>query len=207
VWQAQPDPNAPDNFVPSWGKEPVLNNLTMEGVRELASFELPQLSDTTSIGIGGEKEIDISPGSLPRTLFAATLCAECLLLFVTIYFGAFAREAASSQSFPVAGTLFSAFAKAGGTLFVFGIALCVPVIASLGILLVSRKWEFLLLTMLTGSAVYWIFRVLQQKHYFGDFGWTRSVLGRVLIPKSESTADRSPQLGEEAPKSTHSRVA
>ncbi len=181
VWQAQLD-RVPDNFVPSWGKEQVLNNLTMKDARELASFELPQLSDTTSIGASGEKEIDISPGSLPRTLFAATLCTECLLLFVIIHLGAFAREAASSESFPVAGTVFSAFAKSGGTLFVFGIALCVPLIASLGILLVSRKWEFLLLTVLIGFAIYWVFRVLQVKRFFGDFAWmTRLVGRRVLI--------------------------
>ncbi len=193
VWQAQPDPNAPDNFVPSWGKEPVLNNLTMEGVRELASFELPQLSDTTSIGVTGEKEIDISPGSLPRTLFAATLCAECLLLFVIIHLGAFAREATSSELFPVAGTLFSAFAKSSGTLFVFGVALCVPLIASLGILLVSRKWEFLLLTALIGCAIYWIFCVLQRKRYFGEFGWILAELGEFYSRRAKRLGPWSKQ--------------
>jgi hypothetical protein len=182
VWESAPNPNPPDNFVPSWGKDYVLNNFTIQDIRELASFELPQLSDTTSLGVGGEKEIDISPGSLPRTLFAATLCAECLLLFVIIYFGAFAREAASSESFPHAGTLFGAFAKSRGTVFVFGIALCVPVIASLGILVVSRKWEFLLLSVLIGFAIYWVFRVLQVKRYFGDFARMRRVVRRGLMP-------------------------
>jgi hypothetical protein len=166
VWEEAANPNPPDNFVPSWDKELLLNNLTIKDVRELAAFEPPQLSDTTSIGVSGEKEIDISPGSLPRTLFAATLCAECLLLFVLIYFGAFAREAVSLGSFPTEGTLFSAFAKSSGTLFVFAITLWVPVAAALGILLVARKWEFLLLTVLVGCAVFWTFRVLQQKRYF-----------------------------------------
>jgi hypothetical protein len=183
--ESAPAPNSPDNFVPSWGKEAMLNNLTMQDVRELASFELPQLSDTTSIGVSGEKEIDISPGSLPRTLFAATLCAECLLLFVIIHLGAFAREAAFSEAFPVAGTLFSAFAKSGGTLLVFGLALCVPFIASLGILIVSRKWEFLLLTALIGCAIYWIFCVLQRKCYFGELAWIPRGARQLLVPKTD----------------------
>ncbi len=170
VWKRTADLNPPDNFVPSWGRDPLLTNLTIKDVRELAPFELPQLSDTTGIGGRDEKEIDISPGSLPRTLFAATVCAECLLLFVIIYFGAFAREAILSKSFPVAGTLFSAFARSGGTLLVFGVVLCVPVVGSLGILLVARKWEFLLLTVMISSAVYWVFRVLQHKPYFRGVG-------------------------------------
>jgi hypothetical protein len=186
--EGAPAQDAPDNFVPSWGRELLLDNLTIKDVRDLASFELPQLSDTTSIGVSGEKEIDISPGSLPRTLFAATLSAECLLLFLIIYFGAFAREVASSESFPAAGTLFSAFAKSRGTVFVLGIALCVPVIASLGVLVVSRKWEFLLLTVLIGCAIYWVFRVLQRKRYFGDLRRIPRGLRRVLVPNNEGTA-------------------
>lgn len=166
VVQAPPDPNQPPNFVPSWGKDLLLNNLTISDVRELATFELPRVSDTTSIGAGGEREIDVSPGSLPRTLFAATLSTESLLLFVIIFFGAFAREAACAKSFPVAGTVFSAFAKSGGTLIVFGLVLCAPVIASVGVLLASRRWEFVLLAALIGCAVYWVFLILQQKHYF-----------------------------------------
>jgi hypothetical protein len=165
VWQAPPDPNQPPNFVPSWGKDLLLNNLTISDVRELATFELPPLSDTTSIG-AGEREIDVSPGSLPRTLFAATLSAESLLLFVVIFFGAFAREVACAKSFPVAGTVFSAFAKSRGTLLVFGLTLCMPVIASVGILLTSQRWEFMLLAALIGYAVFWVFLVLQRKHYF-----------------------------------------
>lgn len=185
VFEAAPDPNAPNNYVSSWGKDLVLNNLTVKDARELASFELPQLSDTTSIGVTGEREIDISPGSLPRTLFSATLCAESLLLFLIVYFGVFVREAASSESFPVPGTVFSAFARSGWTLVVFGIALCVPVIASLGILLISRKWEFLLLAVLISCAVCWNFLVLQEKHYFGNFGWISHIAKGLLTSKRE----------------------
>jgi hypothetical protein len=184
VWEDPTRPDTPDNFVPSWGKDRVLNNLTISDVRELASFELPQLSDTTSIGANGEREIDFSPGSLPRTLFAATLCAECLLLFVIVHFGAFAREAVFSESFPAVGTVFSAFGRSGGTLFIFGVALCVPLIASFAILMVARKWEFILLTVLIGCAVYWVFRVFQRKRYFGEIGWMPRALRQVLMPKS-----------------------
>jgi len=186
--ESPPDASAPANFVPPWGRELLLNNLTIKDVRQLASYELPQLSDTTSIGVTGEREIDVSPGSLPRTLFAATLCAESLLLFVIIFFGAFAREAASSESFPVPGTVFSAFAKSRWTLGVFATALCVPMVASSGVLLVSRNWEFLLLSVLICCAVCWTFYVLQQKRYFGDYSWVARALRRVSDSRSDSPA-------------------
>ena len=169
LWEGVPDPNAPANFVPSYGSELLLNNLTVRDVRALASFELPLVSDTTSIGLSGEREIEITPGSLPRTLYLGTLCAEGFLLFLIIYFGAFTREAASGESFPVRGTLFGAFAGSTATRVVFAFALFVPALSSWTVLWLSRRWPFAVSAGLITLSVFAIFHVLQRKRYFGNF--------------------------------------
>lgn len=175
-----PDPNAPDNFVPQYGSELLLNNLTVRDVRALASFELPLVSDTTSIGLSGEREIEITPGSLPRTLYLATLCAEGFLLFLIIYFGAFTREAASGESFPVRGTLFGAFAGSPATRVVFAFALFVPALSSWTVLWVSRRWPFAVSAGLITLSVFAIVHVLQRKRYFGNFSQLSAKFRRRL---------------------------
>jgi hypothetical protein len=130
-----PNPRAPANFAPA-ADEAALLNLTLGAVRELAKAELPPISNTVKLG-PNEPEVDLTPGSLPRSLYGASLFGQLLLFFVIIYFDAFARKAVSATHFPSQETLFGAFAGARPTLAVFLLALWTPSAVSLGILLVS----------------------------------------------------------------------
>jgi len=87
----------PEYFVPALGKETLLKCLNLRDVRELAGYELPKIPDTTKFGVRGEREVDMSPGSFPRDLYLASLFAQGLLVFVILYFNAFAREAPSQD--------------------------------------------------------------------------------------------------------------
>jgi hypothetical protein len=89
--------------VSSLGRELLLDCLTLHDIRELADFELPTIPDTTKFGVRGEREVDVSPGSLPRDLYLASLFAQAFMIFVLVYFNAFAREAVSSANFPAGG--------------------------------------------------------------------------------------------------------
>jgi hypothetical protein len=83
-----------------------------------------------------------------------------------VHFGAFAGEAVSSEGFPVRGTLFSAFFRSRGPLFVFFLALWSPFCASIALALVSRKWSLVPYTVLIGCAVLFAYLTLQRKGFF-----------------------------------------
>jgi hypothetical protein len=106
--------------------EALMNCVTMRDLRELAQFELPQLSVPAQLGTKIGRDVDLSPGSLPKDPYAASLVAEALLFFALVYFSAFVREAVSSDSFPARGTLFGAFSRTRGVLAVFFVALWAP---------------------------------------------------------------------------------
>lgn len=165
-WPEHKEAQQHENSVPTIGSENFLKYLTLRDVQELARFELPKAAEITlSEGRMG-KQIDITPGSLPRNLYMATASAQVLLLFVIVYFNAFAREAALSGAFPVPGTLFSAFSKSYWTLTVFLLALWSPFLASLSIAVTARKWPFIGLSMLIGFTVVSVHVVFHRKSYF-----------------------------------------
>jgi hypothetical protein len=172
IGNVEGEQSQPENFVPPVGKG-LLENLTVRDVRELAQFELPNISSTIKLGRIEDTNVELTPGSLPRNLYAATLSAEVLLFFVIMYFGAFSREAVSSVAFPSPGTLFSAFTRPFWTLVVFLLAIWTPFLASLGVLIgawqvttLSRKLQLILCSVLIGLAVLSIQTILQQKGYF-----------------------------------------
>jgi hypothetical protein len=157
----------PENLIQTVRKEALLKYLTLADVRELAKFELPEIPpDTTRFASGLGKETDITLGSLPRNLYMATLFAQALLLFVIVYFSAFAREAVSSAAFPVRGTLFSAFSRSYSTLAVFFLALWVPFAASVSVSVASHKWPIVIFTVLIFFAGLSVHIVLHRKSYF-----------------------------------------
>ena len=155
----------PEYFVPALGKETLLKCLNLRDVRELAGYELPKIPDTTKFGVRGEREVDMSPGSFPRDLYLASLFAQGLLVFVILYFNAFAREAVSSENFPPQGTMFSAFSRSAWTLAAFTLALWLPFFASLAVAVTSRKWLLMVCSVLIGSVVFSTTVVLQRKSY------------------------------------------
>jgi hypothetical protein len=154
------------NFVPAVGKEMLLRCLTLRDVRELATFELPTIPDTTKYSGRGGKQVDVAPGTLPRNLYMASLFAAGLLLFVVVYFSAFVREAVSSPTFPAQGTIFGAFSRPFWILAIFALALWAPVAASIGVAVVSRKLPLTLCSVLMGGATLSSHAVLHRKSYF-----------------------------------------
>ena len=156
----------PDNFVRTVGRKELLNNLTLRDVQELAQFELPKVPGITLREGRAGKEIDITPGSLPRNLYMASVSAQLLLFFVIVYFNAFAHEAALSAAFPVPGTLFSAFSSSYWTLLVYFLGLWSPFLASLSMAVTSRDWLLIGLSVLIGFAILTVYVVFHRKSYF-----------------------------------------
>jgi hypothetical protein len=163
-------------FVPAIDRDVLLGCLTLRDVRELVRFEQPTLTNPTQIGGRVEREIEIAPGSLPRDLATASVVAQVLLFFVIMYFGAFAREAISSEGFPAQGTLFSAFSRSRWTLLVLLLALWTPFIASLAVMVASGKLWLGVCSTLILCAVCSVHGVFQRKSYFVALNrrrWTR----------------------------------
>jgi hypothetical protein len=113
--------------------------LTLKDLRELAEFEYLTMSNPTQLGGHIGREIDFSPGSFPRDLYAGSVLAESILFFVVVSFAAFSSEAATNETFPAAATLFGAFSKSTWQLCVFYLALWTPVVACCAIAFTSAK--------------------------------------------------------------------
>lgn len=154
-------------FVPAILADAQLKCLTLSDVRQLAQFELPTARNPPQLGEPVGREIDVSPGSMPRDPYWASVLAQVLLFFVMMYFGAFVREAISSPTFPVPGTLFGAFSRSGWTLFVLSLTLCAPLVASLGVAFTSHEWSLALLSIPIFCATLFAYLPLQRKSYFG----------------------------------------
>jgi hypothetical protein len=178
-----------------------LEKLTISDVRQLAGFEMPEISNSVKLGKSGDTDVDLTPGSLPRNLYMATLSAQLLLFFVIMYFGAFSGEAISSGGFPITGTLFSAFAQSFWTLLVFFIALWVPVLSSLVVLAaawqtttLSRRLPLILCSVLTGLAVFSVQATLQRKDYFHALRLTGSAQSQPRATLPFSNAEKTNQV-------------
>jgi len=182
--------NKPAQFIPALTQEALLNCLTLRDVRELAKLELPPISNPIELGGRVGSVIDVSPGSLPRDPYSASLVAQGHLLFMLVYFGAFAGEAVSSAGFPAPGTLFGAFGRSYWTRLVFTLALWSPFIACTAVAYYSHKWPLWVLTGLVGVAVLSVHLVLQRKSYFAALNPLRA-LGRVINRTPRAHADRA----------------
>jgi hypothetical protein len=154
------------SFVPALYPDVLLKCLTLGDVRILAQFELPTLPDPMYTGGRAEKEIEMTPGSLPRDPYVASIVADALLFFMVIYFDAFAHQATSSPSFPAPGTVFSAFSRGRLTLLVFLLALWSPLLASISVAATSRKGVLILCSLPILFAVASAHLTLQRKSYF-----------------------------------------
>jgi hypothetical protein len=176
--QGKPSPY----IVPALYGDVLLKCLTLEDIRELASFELPTaVYNPPQFGEHIGAQIDINPGTLPRNPYFASILTQVLLFFVITYFSAFAREAASTTSFPSRGTLFGAFCGTRLTLLVFIVALWSPFVASLSVAVTSRQWPMFLCSVFIFCAVLSAYRVLQQRSY-----WAPLISGSKLTPAQSS---------------------
>jgi hypothetical protein len=188
-------------IVPLVPLDSLLNCLTLGDVRELARFEEPTLSNPDPIGGSSGREIELSPGALPREVYAASLVSEALLFFVIIYFGAFVREALLATGFPVPGTLFSAFYRSRLTLVVMVIVFCAPVVSSLGLAFVSRRWMLWVLSSLILFADASVLIELQRRSYFRSLNphkWRRGEASAIET-ESESDLHIVPQADDDEP--------
>jgi hypothetical protein len=155
-----------DAYVSKLDDQLVRSCLDFQDVQDLAHFELPSLTNPTPLGSRDWTQIELSPGALPRDPYMATVVVEILMFFALIHFGAYAREAVLSPTFPAAGTLFSAFSRPPLTLLVLLFALWCPLLASLGVVATSREWPLWICTALIFHSVLSIHLVLQGKSYF-----------------------------------------
>ena len=108
--EAPPKGDNQAHFAPALTEEALMKCLTVHDARELARFELREVSNSIQLGGRIGPLVEIAPGSLPRgsvELYSATIAAQILLFFVVVYFAAFTREAVASRVFPAPGTLFA----------------------------------------------------------------------------------------------------
>jgi hypothetical protein len=162
-----PDQNPPQaNFVPEIDHDALLNCLTLNDVRELATYEPPIVENPDQIGRGIQRPIDVGLDALPKGIVPASIVAEVLLVFALLYFGVFVREATTSDAFPVSGTLFSAFSRSRFTLSVMLILLCTPVVSCSAIAIASGRWFLYAGICLVASATWFIFSEFHRRSYF-----------------------------------------
>jgi hypothetical protein len=155
-----------DYYVPKLDDRLMLSCLTFQDVQDLAHFELPTITNPTQLGSRDWTQIELSPGALPRDPYMATVVVEILMFFALVHFGAYAREAVLSPTFPATATLFGAFSRPPQTLLVMLFALWCPLLASLGVAVMSREWPLWICSALIFYSVLSIHRVLQGKSYF-----------------------------------------
>jgi hypothetical protein len=187
-------------YVPALGRELLLDCLTLHDIRELADFELPIIPDTTKFGVRGEREVDVSPGALPRDLYLASLFAQVVMICVIVYFNAFVREAVSSRNFPAQGTLFGAFSRSRWTLGAFAVSLSVPFVASTAVAALSRRWVLTVCAVLIGCVVASTITVLQRKSYWDHRGFRFLTRGKGLaqiVTKDQTAISEGPTLPAE----------
>ena len=163
-----PEAIAPSDVSPSpMGKGLLLSSLRLKDVRELAKFELPEVSSPRVREAQGGMQVEIfSPGALPKSLGPATAISQCLLFAALTYFGAFARDASRTRGFPMPGTLFGVFAASSGTRCVFGLLLVAPSIAAIVVVAASGKPLQVLLVVPVIVATCWVMVVLHRGAFF-----------------------------------------
>jgi hypothetical protein len=154
-------------YVPQLNDDALMNCTTLRNLTELAQYEMPQMSSPSQLGTKIGRDVDLSPGSLPKDPYAASLVAEGLLFFVLVYFSAFVREAASTESFPAWGTLFGAFSRTRWMLVVFLVALWMPFLACCAVAFISGKILLGLAVTPVLFATFSAHRTLEEKSYFG----------------------------------------
>jgi hypothetical protein len=158
-------PSSP-HFVPALYEDDLLGCLTISDVKGLAQYELPTVSTPGQGQWAGTAEVDVTPGGIPRDVYAASVVTEALLFFTLAYFGAFVREDTATSAFPIAGSLFSAFARSRASLGALFIALWSPIVASWLLVTFSMRLPLIVLAVLVSFAALWAQVELYRRSYF-----------------------------------------
>jgi hypothetical protein len=148
--------------------EVMFDCLTIRDWTQLAAYEMPSAgsAEQNQIGDGIGKPVDINVGSLPRRGDLASYVAGAMLIFTLLYFGAFLREAIHSTHFPAEATLFSTFSRTPFANLAMLLALIFPLLSTVTLAIVSKRWFLYLEAVLLGLITIWAFLGFQQKSYF-----------------------------------------
>ena len=165
-------------FVPELDHDVLLECLTIQDVRQLAEFQQPVVSNPDQVGAQIERQVDVTLGSLPRNLVAATVAVHIFLCFVIVYFAVFAGDAVASPSFPAAGTLFGVFSRSRLTLGILFLAIWSPLVASVAVIISSHQPWIGVFSVLVFLALLYVHRMLGGKLYFSRLRSVRSWASR-----------------------------
>src|SRR6266496_218423 len=174
----------PTDITPEVPYQDVLS-LTISRLRELVNYEKPRLTDTSVLGGVRDTQVIVSPGTLPRDLYTASVVADLILVFSLAYFAAFTGEAVRSSSFPADGTLFGAFSRSADILVVFVLALLTPLVGSVGVALASRRPVLIVSVAFVAGILYRICYSLDRKSYFEPITRRLRTRGEPKAPPHE----------------------
>lgn len=163
-----PAKSRPTHYTPQFDKKALMDCLTLRNVRDLATFELPVFTNPDSMMRHAAQEVEMSPGSLPKDPYMATITAQLLLFLVLTYFAAFTRESASSETFPLRGTLFGVFSRSGWMTVVFFLALWTPFAACCAVLIASPKATLSIGLIPVALVTLFVQRTLEKTSFFGS---------------------------------------
>jgi hypothetical protein len=186
--------------------EALMNCVTLRNLNELAQYELPQMSVPAQLGTKIWRDVDLSPGSLPKDPYAASLVAEGLLFFALVYFSAFVREAVSTEAFPARGTLFGAFSKTRGLLIVFYFALWAPFLSCFAAGLTSGNVLLGLGALPVFFATFSAHQTLAGKSFFESIRPSALLASFRWHPKRTKTVDVPNSVSPEQPPTTPDSV-
>ncbi len=126
-------------FVRSYSRDELLKYLTLQDVRSLATYELPDLSEVEFL-IKESGRISLPWTSSPLGLGSASTFVELAILLSLIHFWLFQREAQYSNFFPAPGTLFGAYNRTQISQRIFLFLITVPPASA--VMLAFRSFDF-----------------------------------------------------------------
>ncbi len=116
-------------YVGTYERDELINYLTLENIRELSKYEMPNMSEVEGLSNkSGRFNLPWNMVSLDAS--SAAIFVEFALLFALIYFWLYQREAKISPYFPLGGTLFAVFRRTNVSRVVFKILVAIPPIAA-----------------------------------------------------------------------------
>ncbi len=110
-------------------REKLIKNLTLDNIKELSNYELPELSGLES-NVKELTHFNLLSMGIPVGLISATFFIELGLIFSLAYFWLFQHEAKLSKNYPAPGTLFGVFQRTFISRNMFTAFMTLPAISS-----------------------------------------------------------------------------
>lgn len=186
-----PAKSKPAHYTPQFDKKALTDCLTLKNVRDLGAFETPTWTNPDSMARRAAQDVDVSPGSLPKDPYMATITAQLLLFLVLTYFAVFVREAASCDTFPLRGTLFGAFSKSGWMIVVFLLALWTPFAACCAVLVTSAMATLSIALIPMALVTLFVQRTLEETTFFGSIRPLKLLTARFKFARRYRSEEQS----------------